>query len=96
MTQEQVLDDLAVAAVLGFPASADVLEHPVRSRGYRVLRRIPSLPGVVINRLVERFGGLVALSQATEAQLDEVDGVGARRARTIAEGLRRLRGSAAV
>ena len=96
MTQEQVLDDLAVTAVLGFPTSADMLEHPVRSRGYRVLRRIPSLPGAVINRLVERFSTLVALSRATEEQLDEVDGVGARRARTIADGLRRLRGSAAV
>jgi diadenylate cyclase len=96
MTQDQVLDDLAVAGVLGFPATADSLEYHVRSRGYRVLRRIPSLPSAVINRLVERFSGLVDLSQATEEQLDEVDGVGARRARAIAEGLRRLRGSAAV
>ncbi len=96
MTQEQILDDLAVAGVLGYPPSADLLEQPVRSRGHRVLRRIPSLPGVVINRLVDRFATLVALSRATEEQLDEVDGVGARRARTIAEGLRRLRGSAAV
>ncbi len=96
MTQEQLLDDLAVASVLGFPASADALEYHVRSRGYRVLRRIPSLPGSVINRLVDRFAGLVDLAGATEEQLDEVDGVGARRARAIAEGLRRLRGSAAV
>ncbi len=96
MTQEQVLDDLGVATVLGFPASADALEYHVRSRGYRVLRRIPSLPGTVINRLVDRFAGLVDLSNATEEQLDEVDGVGSRRARAIAEGLRRLRGSAAV
>lgn len=96
MTQDQVLDDLAVAAVLGFASSADALEYHVRSRGYRVLRRIPSLPGAVINRLVGRFGGLVDLSNATEEQLDEVDGVGSRRARAIAEGLRRLRGSAAV
>jgi diadenylate cyclase len=96
MVQDQVLDDLAVASVLGFPASADALEHHARSRGYRVLRRIPSLPVSVINRLVDRFAGLVALSRATEQQLDEVDGVGARRARAIADGLRRLRGSAAV
>jgi len=96
MNQDRVLDDLAVAAVLGFPSTADALEHHVRSRGYRVLRRIPSLPASVINRLVDRFAGLVALSRATEEQLDEVDGVGARRARAIADGLRRLRGSAAV
>lgn len=96
MSQEQILDDLAVSAILGFPATAEALEHGVRSRGYRVLRRVPSLPASVVNRLVDRFAGLVALSHATEEQLDEVDGVGARRARAIAEGLRRLRGSAAV
>lgn len=95
MTQDQVLDDLAVAAALGYPATADVQEHHVRSRGYRILRRIPSLPASVVNRLVDRFSALVVLARATEEQLDEVDGVGARRARVIAEGLRRLRGSAA-
>jgi diadenylate cyclase len=96
LTQDRVLDDLVVATVLGFPNSADALEYHVRSRGHRVLRRIPSLPGAVINRLVDRFGSLVDLSNATEEQLDEVDGVGSRRARAIAEGLRRLRGSASI
>ena len=86
---------LVVAAVLGHPAAADVLERHVRSRGYRVLRRIPSLPASVVNRLVDRFSALVAISQATEKQLDEVDGVGARRARLIAEALHRIRASAA-
>lgn len=95
MTQEQVLDDLVVAATLGYPATTDVLEHHIRARGYRVLRRIPSLPASVVNRLVDRFSALAVLARATEEQLDEVDGVGARRARVIAEGLRRLRGSAA-
>jgi len=55
---------------------------------------VPSLPGTVVNRLVERFGTLRSLAGATESQLDDVDGVGARRARVIAEGLRRLRESA--
>jgi diadenylate cyclase len=96
MSQDQVLDDLALATLLGYPASADALEHPVRSRGYRVLRRIPSLPAPVVNRLIERFSALVTVAHASEEQLDEVDGVGSRRARAIAEGLRRLRGSASV
>lgn len=96
MSQEQIIDDLAVAAALGFPATPDILEHHAQPRGYRVLRRIPSLPGAVINRLVTRFATLPAIVRATEAQLDEVDGVGARRARVIADGLRRLKVSSAV
>lgn len=94
MAQEQLLDDGAVALALGFPPAADVLEYHVQARGYRVLRRIPSLPQAVINRLVERFAALNRLVGASEAQLDDVDGVGARRARAIRDGLRRLRAQA--
>lgn len=96
MPQDQLLDDGAVAAALGFPSTPDALELHVRSRGYRALRRIPALPVTVMNRLVERFAALSVLAGATEAQLDEVDGVGARRAHVIAEGLRRLREASGV
>jgi len=95
MSQDQVLDDLAVVAAMGYPANPDVLEQHVNSRGYRVLRRIPSLPVTVVNRLVERFAALAAIARATEQQLDEVDGVGARRAKVIAEGPRRFREASA-
>jgi diadenylate cyclase len=91
LPQDELGDGARVAAILGFPGTADGLELPARSRGHRVLRRIPSLPAAVVNRLVERFATLSAIAGATERQLDEVDGVGGRRARTIAEGLRRLR-----
>ncbi|HEX9093313.1 MAG TPA: DNA integrity scanning diadenylate cyclase DisA [Coriobacteriia bacterium] len=91
MTGEQVLDAVALAQTLGFPASGDVLEIHVRPRGYRVLRRIPMLPGTVANRLVDRFGSLAGLLEASEAQLDDVDGVGARRARAIRDAMHRIR-----
>lgn len=90
-TREQVLDEVALAQTLGFAPSADVLEYHLQPRGYRLLRRIPMLPGTVANRLVERFGTLPGLLEASEAQLDDVDGVGARRARAIRDGMRRIR-----
>jgi diadenylate cyclase len=91
LTSDELADDFAVAGCLGLPTSPDAMELNAKSRGYRVLRRIPSLPASVVNRLVERFAALASISRATEEQLDEVDGVGARRARAIADGLRRLR-----
>jgi diadenylate cyclase len=91
LAQEELGDAGRVAATLGFSGAPDSLEAIARSRGYRVLRRIPSLPAAVVNRLVDRFAALAAISAATEQQLDEVDGVGSRRARIICEGLRRLR-----
>jgi diadenylate cyclase len=90
-TREQILDEVALAQTLGFAPSADVLEYHVQPRGYRVLRRIPMLPSTVANRLVERFVTLAGLLEASEAQLDDVDGVGARRARSIRDGMRRIR-----
>jgi diadenylate cyclase len=90
-TREQTLDRVFIAHTLGFPASADVLEYHVQPRGYRALQRVPMVPVTVANRLVERFGTLIALLGASEAQLDDVDGVGSRRARSIRDGLRRVR-----
>jgi diadenylate cyclase len=90
-TREQTLDKVFIAHTLGFPASVDVLESHVQPRGYRALQHVPMLTGTVANRLVERFGTLKELLVASEAQLDDVDGVGSRRARSIREGLRRIR-----
>jgi diadenylate cyclase len=90
-TREQTLDRVFIAQVFGFTAAVDVLEYHVQSRGYRALQHVPMLPGTVANRLVERFGTLAALLEATETQLDDVDGVGSRRARGIRDGLRRVR-----
>lgn len=90
LTPEQLLDPSALAAALGIGARADLEEQHVRPRGYRLLNRVPLLPGTVINRVVDRFKTLVALMQATVQELDDVDGVGARRARAISDGLRRM------
>jgi len=88
---EQLLEPPAVAVALGLGGKSDAGEQTVRPRGYRVLYRIPQIPGTVINRLVEHFGTLSALLDAEEADLDAVDGVGLRRARAVADGLRRMR-----
>jgi diadenylate cyclase len=91
LSPDQLLDPSVIAAVLGYKSKGDVEELRVEPRGYRLLRRVPLLPGTVINRLVDRFASLSALLEATEEELDEVDGVGARRAQAVSDGLRRMR-----
>jgi diadenylate cyclase len=44
----------------------------------------------VIAHVVTHFNGLEAFVRASQAELEEVEGVGAVRAREIREGLRRL------
>lgn len=96
MSPESLLDTALIAQTLGYHATADASEMHVQPAGFRMLRHIPMLPGTVINRLIERFGTLMALLAASEAQLDDVDGVGERRAKAIREGLRRMREHAAT
>lgn len=90
LSTEQLLEAEPVAEALGLSADSRGAEDHVASRGYRVLRRIPALPGSVVNRIVERFGSVPRLVLASEDDLDEVDGVGARRAKDR-EGLSRMR-----
>ena len=62
----------------------------VTPRGYRLLAKVPRLPGLVVDRLVDHFGGLQKLLAASIDDLQAVDGVGESRARTVREGLSRL------
>ncbi len=90
LSATELLDLATVARTCGFAANADVLEAPVSPRGYRLLGRVPRLPRLVVDRLVEHFGGLQKLLAASIDDLQAVDGVGETRARSVREGLSRL------
>lgn len=87
---DEMLEHHHVARLLGYAHSNAVLEEPVAPRGFRMLSRIPRLPSIIITNLVERFGSLPHVMMATIEELDEVDGIGEVRARTIKEGLKRI------
>jgi diadenylate cyclase len=76
--------------VLGWGSSASVLDESVHPRGYRILQRIPRLPAPIIDNLVNSFGSFQNMLQASIEELDEVEGIGEVRAKTIRNGLRRL------
>ena len=90
LTGVDLLDLSAVARAVGFPAGPEALETAVSPRGYRLLAKVPRLPGMVVDRLVEHFGGLQKLLAAGIDDLQVVDGVGETRARSVREGLSRL------
>lgn len=78
------------AAALGYSSLAEALDDAVTPRGYRLLSRIPRLPGAIVDRIVDHFGGLQELLAASLEDLMAVDGVGEGRARAIRDGLSRL------
>jgi diadenylate cyclase len=90
LSATELLDLSVVARVIGYPATPEALESAVSPRGYRLLAKVPRLPGAVVDRLVDHFGGLQKLLAATVDDLQAVDGVGESRARSVREGLSRL------
>jgi diadenylate cyclase len=90
LSAADLLDLSAVAKAVGFPVGVEGLESAVSPRGYRLLAKVPRLPGLVVDRLVEHFGGLQKLLAAGIDDLQAVEGVGETRARSVREGLSRL------
>lgn len=90
LNSEEILDHHNIVRLLGYSHSNAVLEEQVSPRGFRVLNKIPRLPSIIISNLVEKFGYLPHMMMATIEELDEVDGIGEVRARTIKEGLKRI------
>jgi len=87
---DELMDDASVARTLGFRGSAEQMNNVIKPRGYRVLSMIPRVPSAVIEKVVERFDNLKNIMRASPALLDEVEGVGDRRALAIKEGLDRI------
>ena len=90
LPQGDLLELTGVARVMGFQGAGEPLDTAISPRGYRLLAKVPRLPGSVIDRLVEHFGGLQKLLAASIDDLQTVDGVGETRARSVREGLSRL------
>lgn len=89
LSRTDLLDPASAARVIGL-GGPEGLDSSISPRGYRLLNKVPRLPGAVFERLVEHFGTLQRLLAATQDDLMLVDGVGEGRARTIREGLSRL------
>lgn len=87
---DEFLDLGIIAKSLGFGGGVG-LDTSVSPRGYRILSKIPRLPATVTDNLVESLKTLQNIMSASIAELDDVEGIGEVRARTIKEGLRRLR-----
>jgi diadenylate cyclase len=90
LSSTDLLDLSSVARAMGYGASPEVLDAAASPRGYRLLARVPRLPGAILDRVVEHFGVLQKLLAATAEDLQLVEGVGEARARTVREEISRM------
>ncbi len=90
LNSTELLDLGQVVRALGFAVVGDSLDGSVNPRGYRLLSKVPRLPGAIIDRLIGHFDNLQKLLAANYEDLMTVEGVGEARARAVREGLSRL------
>ncbi len=56
-----------------------------------MLNKIPRLPALIIDNLVQTFKNFTVIMNASVEQLDDVEGIGEVRAKKIREGLRLIK-----
>ena len=87
-------DDLLIAEKIaksfGYGAFDNYDEVGVYTRGYRVLNKIPRMPSNIVENLIKSFKSFQHILAADLQQLDDVDGIGEIRARTIRQSLKRM------
>lgn len=87
---EELTKEAAIAKILGYENFDNYDEVGVYTRGYRILNKIPRMPSNIVENLVESYKSFQHILAADIESLDEVDGIGEIRARTIKQSLRRM------
>ena len=90
MSHDELMNSGVMARALGYQDFDNYDEVGVYTRGYRVLNKIPRMPSNIVDNLVKSFKSFQHILVADIPQLDEVDGIGEVRARTIKQSLRRM------
>jgi len=88
--EEDITDTVFIARVLSIGTTTSYLSQQVFPHGYRMLHKLPRIPLSIIDNLVGRFSLLSNILKATIEELDEVEGIGEVRARSIKNGLKRM------
>ena len=90
LNYEEISKESTIAKLLGYGTFDDYDEVAVYTKGYRILNKIPRMPSNIVENLVESFKSFQHILAADIESLDEVDGIGEVRARTIKQSLRRM------
>ncbi len=86
MKNDDLLDLTNISGLLGYRKEIELLDAPLFTRGYRQLAHIPRLPGTVIKNIVIHYDDFQQVLKAQTFDLEEVEGVGEVRARSILMG----------
>ena len=87
---EELTKPITIAKILGYENFDNYDETGVYPKGYRILNKIPRMPSNIVENLVESFKSFQHILAADIESLDDVDGIGEVRAKTIKQALKRM------
>lgn len=87
---EDLLKPQVIAKILGYELFDNYDEVGVYTKGYRLLNKIPRMPSNIVDNIVKKFKTFQHVLAADIPKLDEVDGIGEVRAKTIKQSLKRM------
>ena len=90
LSYEELNNENSIAKILGYEMFENFDEVGVYTKGYRILNKIPRMPGTIVENLISSFKSFQHILAADIEHLDEVEGIGEVRARTIKQALNRM------
>ena len=90
LSYEELTKESVIAKILGYENFDNYDELAVYTRGYRVLSKIPRMPNNIVENLIKSFKSFQHILAADVQNLDEVEGIGEIRAKTIKQSLVRM------
>ncbi len=87
---EGLIEADIIAGLLGYENFESYEEVAVYTKGYRILSKIPRVPNNIVINLVKSFKSFQHILAADINTLDDVEGIGEIRARTIKQSLKRM------
>ena len=90
LSYEDLSKEAVIAKLLGYETFDNYDEVGVYTKGYRILNKIPRMPSNIVENLIDTFKSFQHILAADIESLDEVDGIGEIRAKTIKQSLKRM------
>ncbi len=89
LSGDELLDLNKIAHVLGYKPEGNLKESSLHPRGFRILSDVRRLPYSIIVNLIEKFGNMKSILDASVDELSEVAGMGKVRAHSIYDRLKK-------
>lgn len=90
LTYEELRSLPNIAKIIKYEFVDGYEEVAVYPKGYRILNKIPRMPASIVENLVKSFKSFQHILAAEINDLDDVEGIGEVRARTIKQSLQRM------